>query len=125
MKAQPLEEHAEQLLVGTALAVDHRALEVMAGRERLDRLHEAAVPGILDEALDRPRPGLGMDMGAMAHDVGPEAERRAERRDTLVLESELERDCAPAALHLRDHGVGRPEIEAERFCHGSRLTFMA
>jgi hypothetical protein len=58
-----------------------------------------------------------MDVGAVAHDVGPEAERRAERGDALILERELERRRPPRRLRLRDHGIGRSEIEPERSCH--------
>jgi len=114
MRAQPLEEGGEEILELVAAAVNARRFEQAARRERLQRLDEAAVRGMFEEALDRPRPCFGNDLRVRFIALVPEAQRRTEGEEPRREEIKDDRLCQMLRRRPRRHRVRRAEVEPER-----------
>ena len=117
-----LEKRREEILELVRASVDPGRLEEPARREGLERLDEAAVAGVLDEALDRPRSRLARNPRMVVVALVPEAQRRAEGEEKRG--EEVEDDGLGAmAVRPREHGVRRAEVEAERAASGGHASF--
>ena len=112
--AQLAEEAVEEVLEAPGGTVDVGLLEEPARGEALERLDEAAVARELDEALDRPRAGVGHRLGMVLVTLVPERERRAEREEPVGEEAEHHGIRARVGMRPREHRVGRAEVEPER-----------
>ena len=110
---QGAKERRQQILECEALAEDARVLERGARREGLERLDEAMRAGPLEELLDRPRPALDARLQRAVASFLPEEKRRHVDAEQLAAAVELERLGASVRMRNGDHGVGRPEVDAD------------
>src|SRR5688572_11410180 len=134
MRAHAREARREKILELVRAAVDAGRLEEPARRERLQRLDEAAVRGVLEEALDRPWPGFREDLGMRLVAFVPEAERGTEGEEARCEEIEHHglrrrgRECAVTIKTTRrcprEHRVGRAEVQAQRTHSGQRTVLI-
>ena len=116
VRPQAREKFLQKILEAVALRIDIGAVEQGARRECLQRLHEAAVLGVLQIAPHGPGPDLALR--ALPADFLPEGERRAKRLGLVIFEREGKR-ARNSAVAESEHGIGCAEIEAERARHGS------
>ena len=113
MRTQLGEESREQVLEFVGPAVDAGGVEEPAGGERLERLDEAAVAGVLDEALDRPGPRLRHHLRVRLVALVPEAQRRAESEEERGEEVEHYRLGRAMRVRPGEHRVGGAEVEPQ------------
>ena len=111
-----VDEGTHQVFEILPLGEDQRALEKAAGGKGLDRLQETHVAGIVDEFADRSMAGLDLQRRGTELRVLHEGQRRAHRVAGAGGTGEGER-LRRLALRGRQHGIGRPEIEAECLGH--------
>ena len=120
MGSHLFDERCQQILESELAAVDVRLGERSARRERLERLQEAAIDRVIDEAFDRPRPGLKAQVVRSTGVFIPEAHCRAEGGMGIAGQCERQRARHAGLGRSSDHGIGGPEVQTKRDGSGGR-----
>ena len=108
MRDEAIEEQPAEVFEAEALVEYRRLFERRAGRDRLERLQEAAVLREFEIFGDRPRACVRRQPAGDV--VVPEAQGRAEHRARLGGRRERHEFGQAAGLAQRDDGVGGAEI---------------
>jgi hypothetical protein len=118
VRAKAPEERREEVLELVRAPVDAGGFEEPARGERLERLDEAAVRLMLEEALDRPGAGFRHDLRLVLVALVPEAQRRAKGEEERGQEMEDDGLGRMMRGRPRDDSIRGAEVEAERArCH--------